>query len=89
MVAEVVPRAHRTKLLVGYLLYLADDKPELFVPLLAKLLPLQVRAKNEGGGPVNRINPNMPVSEMISNFEQVIKSAYMPQFTSPPLIEQD
>jgi len=38
--------------LEGYLLYLADEKPELFVPPLGKLLPLQVRAKNEGGGPV-------------------------------------
>jgi hypothetical protein len=75
--------------LEGYLLYLADEKPELFVPLLAKLLPLQVRAKNEGDGPVNLINPNMSVSEMISNFEQRVKAAYMPQLTSPPLIEQD
>ena len=27
--------------LAGYLTYLADNKPELFVPLLARLLPLQ------------------------------------------------
>ena len=60
--------------LEGYLLYLADEKPELFVPLLGKLLPLQVRAKNEGGGPINLINPNMSVSEMIDNFERRIKS---------------
>ena len=78
--------------LEGYLLYLADEKPELFVPMLGKLLPLQVRAKNEGDGPVNlnlKLNPNMSLSEMISNFEQRVKAAYMPQLTSPPLIEQD
>jgi len=74
--------------LEGYLLYLADDKPELFVPLLAKLLPLQVRAKAEEV-PINRINPNMSVSEMVSTFEQQVKAAYMPQLTSPPLVEQD
>jgi hypothetical protein len=57
--------------LEGYLLYLADEKPELFVPLLGKLLPLQVRAKNEGDGPVN-LNLDMSLSEMIDNFERRI-----------------
>ena len=58
------------------------------MPLLGRLLPLQVKAKNEGA-PVNLITPNMSVSEMVSTFEQRVKSAYMPQVTSPPLIEQD
>src|SRR5215210_3596249 len=49
--------------LEGYLLYLADEKPELFVPLLGKLLPLQVRAKNEDRAPVNMLDANMPLSE--------------------------
>jgi hypothetical protein len=42
----------KAAILEGYLVYLADEKPELFVPLLGKLLPLQVRAKNEGEVPV-------------------------------------
>jgi hypothetical protein len=83
--------------LEGYLLYLADDKPELFVPLLAKLLPLQVRAKNEDVGPVNlnlnlnpNLNPNMSLSEMINNFERRIKSIHNPlKELAPPMIEQD
>jgi hypothetical protein len=33
--------------LVGYLLFLADDHPELFAPFLGRLLPLQVNAKTE------------------------------------------
>ena len=65
--------------LEGYLLYLADEKPELFVPLLGKLLPLQVKAKNEDGGQVNlKLNPNMSLSEMIDNFERRIKSIHNP-----------
>ena len=34
--------------LEGYLLYLADEKPELFVPMLGKLLPLQVQGEERG-----------------------------------------
>ena len=76
--------------LEGYLLYLADEKPELFVPLLGRLLPLQVRAKNEDVGPVNLINPNMSLSEMINNFERRIKSIHNPvKELAPPMIEQD
>lgn len=75
--------------LEGYLVYLADEKPELFVPLLGKLLPLQVRAKSEAGGPVN-LNPNMPLSEMVLNFERRIKSIHNPlKELAPPMIEQD
>jgi hypothetical protein len=33
--------------LVGYLLFLADDHPELFAPFLGRLLPLQINAKTE------------------------------------------
>jgi hypothetical protein len=76
--------------LEGYLLYLADEKPELFVPLLGRLLPLQVRAKNEDVGPVNLINPNMSLSEMVNNFERRIKSiVFQPGQLAPPMIEQD
>src|SRR5258706_5156056 len=77
--------------LEGYLLYLADEKPELFVPLLGKLLPLQVRAKNESVGSVNlKLNPNMSLSEMIDNFERRIKSIHIPvNELAPPMIEQD
>jgi hypothetical protein len=51
--------------LVGYLVYLADNRPELFVPLLGRLLPLQVKAKNEVGGSI-KLNPNMSLSEMVN-----------------------
>src|SRR5690348_2784437 len=64
--------------LEGYLRYLADEKPELFVPLLGRLLPLQVRAKEEIVGPVNRINLSMSLSEMVENFERRIKSIHDP-----------
>jgi hypothetical protein len=61
------------------------------VPLLGKLLPLQVRAKNEDGGPVNlELNPNMSLSEMIDNFERQIKSVCIPfKELAPPVTEQD
>ena len=52
ILAAELSKHSETRDLVGYLQYLADNRPELFVPLLGKLLPLQVRAKNEGGGPV-------------------------------------
>ncbi len=78
-----------TKDLVGYVKYLADKKPEIFASLLCRLLPLQVRAK-AGEIPVNRININMPVQEMVNKFEQRIKSAYMPALApSSSLIEHD
>src|ERR1035437_1203762 len=35
------------KTLESYLLFLANDKVELFVPLLGRLLPLQINAKTE------------------------------------------
>ena len=83
----------KTHDLEGYLMYLADEKPELFVPLLGKLLPLQVKAKNEDVGPVNlnlNLNPNMSLSEMINNFERRIKSIHNPlKELAPPMIEQD
>ncbi len=64
--------------LEGYLLYLADEKPELFVPLLGKL---SVNLK---------LNPNMSLSEMIDNFERRIKSIHIPvNELAPPMIEQD
>ena len=75
--------------LEGYLRYLADEKPELFVPLLAKLLPLQVKAKNEPDKPV-RLDPGMSLPEMIDNFERRIKSAQIPIIEmAPPLAEQE
>src|SRR5262245_37301420 len=75
--------------LVAYLTYLADEKPELFAPMLAKLLPLQVNAKTEPDRPVP-INPSMSLPEMIRNFERRIKSAYIPTIEmAPPLAEQD
>jgi hypothetical protein len=67
--------------LEGYCLFLADDRPELFVSLLARLLPIQARieTENHGVGDVtNIINFNMPLSEMVNVFESRIKSAYMP-----------
>ena len=61
--------------------------------MLGKLLPLQVKAKNEDVGPVNlnlNLNPNMSLSEMINNFERRIKSIHNPlKELAPPMIEQD
>jgi hypothetical protein len=75
--------------LEGYLRHLADDEPELFVPLLAKLLPLQLNAKNEPAEPV-RLNPSMSLPEMIENFERRIKSIHNPlKALTAPIIEQD
>jgi hypothetical protein len=56
ILAAELSKHSETHDLVGYIQYLADNRPELFVSLLGKLLPLQVRAKNEGNGPVNLIN---------------------------------
>jgi len=77
--------------LVGYMTYLADEKPELFVPLLAKLLPLQVREKKECDGPIPLdLDLNMSLSEMIDNFEREIKSIKIPAVErTPAMIEQD
>ena len=74
--------------LVGYLRFLANEKPEVFAQLLGKLLPLQVKAKNEGVGPspIN-LNPSMSLPEMIDSFERRIKSIQIP--AARRMIEQD
>jgi hypothetical protein len=63
--------------LVGYLKYLADEKPEVFAPMLGRLLPLQARVKNEGVSPV-KLHLDMSLPEMINNFENRIKLAQVP-----------
>jgi len=73
--------------LEGYCIWLADDRPELFVSLLGRLLPIQARVEmqNSGGSTnINMININMPLSEMVSTFEQRIMSAYTPAALAAP-----
>ena len=60
--------------------HLADDKEELFVSLLGKLIPLQARVSHSVTQTNNvNLNLNMPLAEMISNLEQKIKAAVDPR----------
>jgi hypothetical protein len=45
--AAELSRHSEDNTLEGYLLYLANDKQELFVPLLGRLLPLQINARTQ------------------------------------------
>jgi len=72
--------------LESYCIWLADDRPELFVSLLGRLLPIQARIETHNQGNVNiqQLNINMPLSEMVSTFEQRIMSAYTPAALAAP-----
>jgi hypothetical protein len=67
----------KSKDLDGYCLFLADEKPELFVVLLARLFTMQAKRDEDEFhySDINPkdINPNMPVSEMISVFAARIR----------------
>jgi hypothetical protein len=73
--------------LESYCTYLADEHPVAFAGLLGKLIPVQARVKTEGNVRFERLNLNMPLSDMIKNFEAKIKSDYQPP--PPVLIERD
>ena len=67
----------KSKDLAGYCLYLADEKPELFVMLLARLMPLPAKIKTnaeaaDGAGNASNNNMNMP--ELMNELKQRIKS---------------
>jgi hypothetical protein len=66
----------KTDDLVGYTTFLADNKPEVFASLLGRLIPVQANVKHSGGVQGNtNITVNMPLGEMINNFERRIKAA--------------
>jgi len=73
-----------SKTLEGYALYLADNKPEVLASLLGRLIPVQANVKHVGSVGTTNITINMPLGEMINNFERRIKAALVPQQNSPP-----
>jgi len=72
--------------LEDYCLFLADEKPELFVSLLVRMMPRTTKIHEDDPGyhDLNIIDSNMPISEMMSVFERRIKSAYMPVRKNAP-----
>lgn len=68
--------------LVGYLEFLARKHPALFMPLLLKLLPLQITGKD--GGPVRldltarlggRALQDLPIAELTSIYQETLRSS--------------
>ena len=80
-----------SKTLEGYALYLADNKPEVFASLLGRLIPVQANVKHVGSVGASNITINMPLGEMINNFERRIKAAYTALDDASPtlVIEHD
>ncbi len=76
-----------TKDLVGYMVYLADQKQETFAHLLGRLIPVQAKHTVIGMPPNINMTLNMPLAEMIQNFEQRIKAAVIPR--EPLLLEHE
>jgi hypothetical protein len=77
---------HSDGSLKGYLLHLADEKPELFAPMLMRLIPVQAKIEHHGPPP-KRLDPSMSIDEMVSNFVMKIKdTSYRPE---PRLIENE
>jgi hypothetical protein len=73
--------------LEGYALYLADNKPEVFASLLGRLIPVQANVKHVGSVGATNITINMPLGEMINNFERRIKAACETiDVAAPPLM---
>jgi hypothetical protein len=65
----------------------ADNKPEVFASLLGRLIPVQANVKHVGSVGATNITINMPLGEMINNFERRIKAAYETiDVASPPLM---
>jgi hypothetical protein len=81
---------NRGKSLEGYCTYLADEKQELFVHMLGRLIPEQAKADMRDVSPMRDVtlNINMPVSQMVNMFEQRVKGTYVPN-QPPPLIEYE
>jgi hypothetical protein len=79
---------HSDGSLESYCLFLADEKPETFAQLLARLIPVQakVEATENVRVRLERLTPTMALSEMISAFEKKLKSSYCPPL---PRIEHD
>ena len=77
--------------LESYCTWLADERPELYVSLLGRCIPIQAKIKTEDRFDVekHRLTLDMPLDLMIKNFEMKIKSGYQPPRPSPPLIEHD
>jgi hypothetical protein len=67
----------KDKSLEGYCLYLANEHPTVFAALLGKLIPAQAKVKAEFVR-LEKLSLDMPLSEMIRNFELKIKSDYQP-----------
>jgi hypothetical protein len=81
----------KDKSLESYCTYLADEKQELFVHMLARLIPEQAKIKPEMNLHVQRLDINMSLSDMVSVFEQKINSDYRPPMLTlvPNVIEHD
>ena len=77
----------KTHDLVGYAKFLADKKPEVFASLLGRLIPVQANVKHTGGVGATHVTVNMPLGEMINNFERMIRSP--PLQVAGPVIEHD
>jgi hypothetical protein len=64
--------------LLSYVVWLANERPELYISLLVRLVPQQARIKVEDNVRVEPLNPNMSLPEMVTAFEMKIKSDYRP-----------
>lgn len=69
----------KDKSLVSYCVWLANERPDLYVSMLGRLVPVQAKVKHEGVHPSDlRLTTDMPLETLISNFEAKLKSDYQP-----------
>ena len=63
---------HSDGSLKGYCLHLANERPELFVSMLARLIPVQAKIDSDvrvDFDKIKRLTAEMPLDEMVRNFE--------------------
>jgi hypothetical protein len=74
---------HSDGSLKGYCLHLANERPELFVSMLARLIPVQAKIDSDvriDFDKIRRLTAEMPLDEMVRTFEEKIKSPdYVPR----------
>lgn len=64
---------HGNGSLVRYLTNIANTRPELFCPMLSRLLPVQMKAEINSGPPLRPLDPSMKLDDMITAFAQKIQ----------------
>ena len=79
----------KDRTLESYCTFLADERPELFVHLLGKIITLQAKINVQHPDQIDRtlINRSMTLDEMMGKFEWRIRSGYVPPTLADAYVE--